>query len=51
MWKCVPITDPMARLNDQPRAERVEVVTSVQHRRHWTTQEKERLVEETYLFG
>jgi transposase len=36
---------------DPPRAERVEVITSVQRRRHWTTEEKVRLVEETFLPG
>ncbi|WP_418291960.1 IS3 family transposase [Methylobacterium durans] len=41
----------MVSFNDPPRAERVEVITSVQRRRHWTTQEKVRLVEETYLPG
>ncbi|WP_419539371.1 IS3 family transposase [Methylobacterium mesophilicum] len=41
----------MVSSNDPPRAERVEVITSVQRRRHWTTQEKVRLVEETYLPG
>lgn len=51
MWKCVPMTDRMVSSNDPPRAERVEVITSVQRRRHWTTQEKVRLVEETYLPG
>jgi len=58
------MTDRMVSSNDPPRAERVEVITSVQHRRHWTkvitsvqhrrhwtTQEKVRLVEETYLPG
>lgn len=34
-----------------PRAERVEVVTSVQRRRHWTTEEKVRIVDETHLPG
>ena len=43
------MTDRMVSSNDPPRAERVEVITSVQRRRHWTTQEKVRLVEETYL--
>lgn len=41
------MTDRMVSSNDPPRAERVEVITSVQHRQHWTTQEKVRLVEET----
>ncbi|WP_443192917.1 IS3 family transposase [Methylobacterium sp. NMS14P] len=41
----------MVSSNDPPRAERIEVITSVQRRRHWTTQEKVRLVEETYLPG
>jgi len=31
--------------------ERVEVLTSVQRRPHWTTREKLRLVEPTYLPG
>ncbi|UIY43249.1 hypothetical protein [Methylobacterium radiotolerans] len=30
----------MLSSNDPPRAERVQVITSVQRRRHWTTQEK-----------
>ena len=30
---------------------RVEVITSVQRRRRWTTEEKVRIVEETYLPG
>ena len=34
-----------------PRAERVEVITSVQRRRRWSTEEKVRIVEETYLPG
>lgn len=37
--------------DDPPRAERVEVITSVQRRRRWTTAEKVRIVEETYLPG
>ncbi|GJE04226.1 hypothetical protein GMJLKIPL_6187 [Methylobacterium isbiliense] len=45
------MTHPMVSSNDPPRAERVEVITSVQRRRHWTTEEKVRLVEETYLPG
>lgn len=45
------MTDRMVSSCDPPRAERVEVITSVQRRRHWTTQEKVRLVEETYLPG
>ena len=36
--------------DDAPRAEHVEVITSVQRRR-WTTAEKVRIVEETYLPG
>lgn len=34
-----------------PRAERVEVITSVQRRRRWATEERVRIVEETYLPG
>ena len=34
-----------------PRAERAEVITSVQRRRRWSTEEKVRIVEETYLPG
>jgi hypothetical protein len=34
------MTDPMVSSNDPPRAERVEVITSVQRRRRWTTGEK-----------
>src|SRR3954454_20771458 len=34
-----------------PRAERVEVITPVQRRRRWSTEEKVRIVEETYLPG
>ena len=45
------MTDPTVSSYDLPRAERVEVITSVQRRRHWTTQEKVRIVEETYLPG
>jgi len=37
--------------NDPPRPERVEVITSVQRRRRWTTEEKVHIVEETYLPG
>jgi transposase len=37
--------------DDPPRAERVEVITSVQRRRRWTTAEKVQIVEETYLPG
>ena len=37
--------------DDLPRPERVEVITSVQRRRRWTTAEKVRIVEETYLPG
>ncbi|MEE7493305.1 transposase [Methylobacterium oryzae] len=43
------MTDRMVSSDDPPRAERVEVITSVQPRRPWTTQEKVRLVEESYL--
>ena len=45
------MTDPTVSSYDPPRAERVEVITSVQRRRHWTTAEKVRIVEETYLPG
>ncbi|WP_438823111.1 IS3 family transposase [Methylobacterium frigidaeris] len=41
----------MVSSNNPPRTERVEVITSVQRRRHWTTEEKVRLVEETHLPG
>ena len=34
---------------DPACADRVEVITSEQRRRHWTTEEKVRIVEETYL--
>lgn len=37
--------------DDPPRLERVEVITSVQRRRHWSTEEKFRIVEETHLPG
>src|SRR5829696_7860741 len=40
--------DPMiGSYEDPPRAERVEVITSVQRRRRWSTEEKVRIVEET----
>lgn len=46
------MVDPMVSSNDErPRVERVEVITSVQRRRHWTTEEKVRIVEETHLPG
>ena len=38
--------DPMTSTYD-----RVEVITSVQRRRRWSTEEKVRIVEETYLPG
>ena len=41
------MTDPMTHTYDGP----VEVITSVQRRRRWTTEEKVRIVEETYLPG
>lgn len=48
----MPMVDPMVSSNDEPpRLERVEVITSVQRRRHWSTQEKVRIVEETHLPG
>ena len=43
------MTDPTVSSYGPPRAERVEVITSVQRRRHWTTEEKVRIVEEMYL--
>src|SRR5215207_451486 len=44
--------DPMTgSYEGPPRAERVEVITSVQRRRRWSTEEKIRIVEETYLPG
>jgi hypothetical protein len=43
--------DPMFHYEDSPRAERVEVITSVQRRRRWSREEKVRIVEETYLPG
>ena len=43
--------DPMSGSYAPPRAERVEVITSVQRRRRWSTEEKVRIVEETYLPG
>ena len=45
------MTDPTVSSYDPPRAERVEVISSVQRRRRWTTEEKVRIVEETYLPG
>lgn len=45
------MTDPMVSSYDPPRAERIEVITSVQRRRRWTTEEKVRIVDETYLPG
>ena len=46
------MTDPMSgSYEGQLRAERVEVITSVQRRRRWSTEEKVRIVEETYLPG
>ena len=45
------MTDPMVSSYDPACADRVEVITSVQRRRHWTTEEKVRIVEETYLPG
>lgn len=41
------MTDPMTSTYDGP----VEVITSVQRRRRWTTDEKVRIVEGTYLPG
>ena len=45
------MTDPTVMSYGPSRAERVEVITSVQRRRRWTTEEKVRIVEETYLPG
>ena len=45
------MTDPMVSSYHPACADRVEVITSVQRRRHWTTEEKVRIVEETYLPG
>ena len=45
------MTDSMVSSYDPPRAERVEVISSVQRRRRWMTEEKLRIVEETYLPG
>ena len=46
------MVDPLVSSNDDPpRVERVEVITSVQRRRHWSTEEKVRIVEETHLPG
>src|SRR4051812_9526041 len=44
--------DPMTGYYEGlPRAERVDVITSVQRRRRWSTEEKVRIVEETYVPG
>jgi transposase len=44
--------DPMTAFYEgPPRAEGVEVITSMQRRRRWSTEEKVRIVEETYLPG
>ena len=40
------MTNPTVSSYDLPRAERVEVIMSAQRRRHWTTEEKVRIVEE-----
>lgn len=45
------MTDPTVSSCDPSRVERVEVITSVQRRRHWTTEEKMRIVDETHLPG
>jgi len=42
--------DPMTGSYEGPPS-RVEVITSVQQRRRWSTEEKVRIVEETYLPG
>ena len=41
------MTDPMTSTYDGP----VEVITSVQRRQRWTSEDKVRIVEETYLPG
>lgn len=41
----------MVSFSQPPRAQRVEVMTLVQRWRHWTTQEKVRLVEQMNLPG
>src|SRR4026209_2812305 len=44
--------DPMTGFYEgPPRAERVEVITVVERRRRWSTEEKVQIVEETYLPG
>ena len=44
--------DPMTGYYEGlPRAERVEVITSVQQQHRWSTEEKLRIIEETYLPG
>ena len=43
--------DMIGSYEDPLRAERVEVITSAQRRRRWSTEEKVRIVEETYLPG
>lgn len=45
----MPMVDPTVSSYASSRAARVEVITSVQRRRRWTTEEKVRIVEETYL--
>jgi transposase len=45
------MTDPTVSSYDPPRAERIEGIPSVQRRRNWTTEEKVRFVEETFLPG
>ena len=45
----MPMVDPAVNSYGPSRAERVEVITSVQRRRRWTTEEKVRIVEETRL--
>lgn len=43
------MVDPTVSSYGPSRAERVEVITSVQRRRRWTTAEKVRIVGETHL--
>ena len=45
----MPMVDPTVSFYGPSRAERVEVITSVQRRRRWTTEEKVRIVGETHL--
>jgi transposase len=45
----MPMVDPTVSSDGPSRADRVEVITSVQRRRRWTTAEKVRIVAETHL--